>query len=146
MGFESGWLQKVLRGRAADVNGLARRIERAFPGSQVTSAKDLAARISGSLVDASNLANRLGIALIVIALVAAFSIASLLTLSSVTKRVRELGTLRAVGWRRRLVIRQVIAESLAQGLIGAVAGSRLTASTRESPPSSWAAANALCER
>ena len=56
------------------------------------------------------------------ALLAAFLIAALLTLSSVTKRTRELGTLKALGWPQRLVVRQVTGESLAQGAIGGVLG------------------------
>ena len=47
-------------------------------------------RVGGSLVDAKNLSNDLGTALAIVALAAAFLIASLLTLSSVTKRIREL--------------------------------------------------------
>jgi len=46
----------------------------------------------------------------------------LLTLSSVGKRVRELGTLKAIGWTQRLVVRQVVGESLFQGLVGGVLG------------------------
>jgi putative ABC transport system permease protein len=49
-------------------------------------------------------------------------IASLLTLSSVAKRVRELGTLKALGWSRWAVVRQVSGESVIQGLIGGVIG------------------------
>ena len=56
------------------------------------------------------------------ALGAAFLIASLLTLSSVNKRIRELGTLKALGWRQRLVVRQVTGESVVQGLLGGLAG------------------------
>lgn len=55
-------------------------------------------------------------------LLSAFLIASLLTLSSVAKRVRELGTLKALGWSQRLVVRQVTGESLIQGLLGAAVG------------------------
>jgi ABC-type antimicrobial peptide transport system permease subunit len=45
-----------------------------------------------------------------------------LTLSSVGKRVRELGTLKALGWSQRLVVRQVVGESLAQGIVGGLVG------------------------
>jgi ABC-type antimicrobial peptide transport system permease subunit len=41
---------------------------------------------------------------------------------SVFERTREIGTLRALGWRRRNVLRMVIKESLALGLIGVVIG------------------------
>jgi putative ABC transport system permease protein len=47
---------------------------------------------------------------------------SLLTLSSVGKRVRELGTLKALGWTQGMVVRQVAAESLAQGVLGGIVG------------------------
>jgi ABC-type antimicrobial peptide transport system permease subunit len=58
----------------------------------------------------------------VVGLLSAFLIASLLTLSSVTKRIRELGTLKALGWSQRLVVRQVTGESLLQGLLGGALG------------------------
>jgi ABC-type antimicrobial peptide transport system permease subunit len=41
---------------------------------------------------------------------------------SVFERTREIGTLRALGWRRRKVLGMVIKESLALGLIGVVMG------------------------
>jgi ABC-type antimicrobial peptide transport system permease subunit len=104
------------------VGALARHIKRAFPGASVTTAKDLADRVSGSLVDAKNLTSKLGVALELVALLGAVLIASLLTLSSVTKRVRELGTLKALGWPQRLVVRQVTGEALLQGVLGGVLG------------------------
>jgi len=107
---------------AANVSAVATSIRSTFTGSSVTTAKDLADRVSGSLIDAKNLTNKLGTALELVALVAAILIASLLTLSSVTKRIRELGTLKAVGWSQRLVVRQVTGESLLQGLLGGVFG------------------------
>src|SRR5207302_9430530 len=107
---------------AGAVGSVSKGIESSFTGAQVTTAKDLADRVGGSLVDAKNLSNDLGTALAIVALAAAFLIASLLTLSSVTKRVRELGTLKALGWRQALVVRQVTGESLAQGLLGGVVG------------------------
>jgi putative ABC transport system permease protein len=104
------------------VSALARHIRQSLDGASVTTAKDLADRVSGSLVDAENLTNKLGVALELVALLGAVLIASLLTLSSVTKRVRELGTLKALGWPQRLVVRQVTGESLVQGLLGGVVG------------------------
>jgi ABC-type antimicrobial peptide transport system permease subunit len=41
---------------------------------------------------------------------------------SVFERTREIGTLRALGWRRRKVLGMVIKESLALGLLGVVLG------------------------
>jgi len=41
---------------------------------------------------------------------------------SVFERTREIGTLRALGWRRRRVLTIVLKESLALGVIGAVTG------------------------
>jgi ABC-type antimicrobial peptide transport system permease subunit len=107
---------------SADVNTVAASVRKSFPGASVTTAKDLADRISGSLVDAKNLTSKLGTALEIVGLLAAFLIASLLTLSSVTKRIRELGTLKALGWSQRLVVRQVTGESMLQGLLGGVLG------------------------
>jgi putative ABC transport system permease protein len=107
---------------AGDVDSVAGAIESEFDGASVTTASDLAARVSGTLVDAKNLAGSLGTALAIVGLLAAFLIASLLTLSSVTKRVRELGTLKALGWSQRLVVRQVTGESLAQGVLGGLVG------------------------
>jgi len=104
------------------VGALARHIEQTLAGASVTTAKDLADRVSGSLVDAKNVASKLGTALAVVGLLSAFLIASLLTLASVTKRVRELGTLKALGWSQRLVVRQVTGESLLQGLLGGALG------------------------
>ena len=112
-----------VRARSSDdVAAVKATIGGALDGAEVTTAADLAERVGGSLVDACRLAGKLGTALAVIGLLAAFGIAALLTLASVTKRVRELGTLKALGWPRRMVVRQVAGESLVQGLLGGVAG------------------------
>jgi putative ABC transport system permease protein len=107
---------------SSDVAAVAAAIEKRIDGASVTTAQDLADRVSGSLVDAKNLAGKLGTALAIVGLLAAFLIASLLTLASVAKRVRELGTLKALGWSQRLVVRQVTGESLVQGLLGGALG------------------------
>jgi putative ABC transport system permease protein len=105
-----------------DVASVQQNIETAFPRAQVASARDVADRISGSLVDAANLSHRLGVALAILAALTAFLIALLLTLSSVGKRVREIGTLKALGWKQRVVVRQILGESLAQGVAGGLIG------------------------
>jgi ABC-type antimicrobial peptide transport system permease subunit len=104
------------------VGSVQSEIQKLYPNAQVASAKDVADQISGSLVNASNLSHRLGVALEILAAVAAFLLAILLTLASVGKRVRELGTLKALGWKQRLVVRQVVGESLAQGAAGGLLG------------------------
>jgi len=107
---------------SSNVANVQTAIEKALPQAQVASSKQVAAQISGSLVDASNLSKNLGFALSVIAAVAAFLLAALLALSSVGKRTRELGTLKALGWTQRMVVRQIAGESLAQGVLGGVFG------------------------
>ncbi|MGH3049231.1 MAG: ABC transporter permease, partial [Gaiellaceae bacterium] len=107
---------------SASVSQVQKAIEAALPQAQVASSKDIADKISGSLVSASNLSHSLGIALSIVAAVAAFLIAALLALSSVGKRVRELGTLKALGWTQRMVVRQIAGESLATGVLGGIAG------------------------
>jgi ABC-type antimicrobial peptide transport system permease subunit len=107
---------------SGDVGRVKQEIQQAIPTAQVASSKDVADAISGSLVDASNLSHDLGLALSIVAAAAAFLLAALLALSSVGKRVRELGTLKALGWTQRMVVRQVAGESLATGLLGGVLG------------------------
>lgn len=105
-----------------DVAGVEQSIENTFPSANVASAKDVAGQISGSLVDAARLSDRLGVVFAVLAALVAFLVAALLTFSSVGKRVREIGTLKAIGWKQRVVVRQILGESLAQGVAGGVIG------------------------
>lgn len=107
---------------AGSVAGVAAALKKDFPGAQVVTTKELADQVTGSLKDAKNLADRLGGALAVIVLGAAFLIAILLTLASVAKRVREIGTLRAIGWSKRMVVRQMLTETFGIGLLGAALG------------------------
>jgi ABC-type antimicrobial peptide transport system permease subunit len=97
-------------------------ISAALPKATVTTSANLASEVTGSLSSASSLANNLGRWLAVAVLVAAFCLASLLTVSAVSRRVREFGTLKALGWRSRRIIRQIMGEALAIGLVGGAAG------------------------
>jgi ABC-type antimicrobial peptide transport system permease subunit len=115
-----------IRAESADaVDALERQIVGRLPGAEVVTAADLADRVGGSLADADRLSSKLGAALAAVAVLAAFLIAILLTLSSVQKRIRELGTLKALGWRQRLVVRQVAGESLVQGAFGGILGAAI---------------------
>jgi ABC-type antimicrobial peptide transport system permease subunit len=107
---------------SSKVGAVEAAIKRALPQAQIASSKQVADKISGSLVDASNLSHDLGLVLSIVAAAAAFLLAALLALSSVGKRVRELGTLKALGWTQRMVVRQIAGESLAQGAAGGVLG------------------------
>ncbi len=107
---------------ANDVNSVAKAIKAALPGATVLTSASLADQVTGSLSNARKLANDLGGALALVVLLAAFLIAGLLTLSSVSKRVREIGSLRAIGWSRGRVVRQIMAETLGIGVVGGVIG------------------------
>jgi len=112
----------VRAANAGDVSRITSEIQAAYPGVQVTASSDLAGQVSGSLVDARNLIDRTGRWLALMVLVATCAIACMLMLSAVGRRVRELGTLRAIGWSSLLIVRQVLGESLVIGLMGGVVG------------------------
>jgi putative ABC transport system permease protein len=109
--------------KSSSVSSVKKEIQSTLGSTaQVASSSQVADKITGSLVNASNLSHSLGLVLEIVVAAAAFLLAALLTLSSVGKRVRELGTLKAIGWPQRLVVRQVVGESLAQGVVGGLAG------------------------
>jgi putative ABC transport system permease protein len=105
-----------------DINSVASAISKAVPGSSVTDQNSLASEVTGSISSAASLANNLGRWLAIAVLIAAFLLASLLTMSAVTRRIREFGTLKALGWKSRRVIGQVMGESMAIGIIGGAIG------------------------
>ena len=106
----------------ADIGKVQREIKVLLPHATVTTPSSLASQINGSLGSAAKLAGTLGTWLSILVLVAAFAVAALLTMSAVSRRAREFGTLKAIGWRSRRIIGQVMGESLAIGLIGGAAG------------------------
>jgi putative ABC transport system permease protein len=116
----------MIRARSsAEVDHLGKTVEKFIPGIVASTSKDLADKVQGSVVGANDLRDRLATLLEIVALAAAVGIAALLLLSSVAKRTRELGTLRALGWSRRRVVTLVLGESAALGGLGAVLGAGL---------------------
>ncbi|GAA1060753.1 ABC transporter permease [Agromyces bracchium] len=107
---------------ASDIPAVKADLEEALPDQTVSTQEDLAASVSGSLGSASSLISSLGLWLSVAVLAAAFLIAILFTIQGVTRRTREFGTLKAIGWSNRRITGQVAGESLVQGLIGGAAG------------------------
>jgi putative ABC transport system permease protein len=119
-----GWITTIYV-KATDATKVASvraAIAKALPSATVTSSNSLASAVSGSLASAASLANDLGRWLAIAVLIAAFALASLLTMAGVARRVREFGTLKALGWRSRLIVGQVLAESAVIGVVGAVVG------------------------
>ncbi|MFI6862485.1 ABC transporter permease [Streptomyces sp. NPDC050421] len=111
--------------KAADsqaIDSVKAAIQKNISGTTVTTSADLADTVSGSLSTASDLASSVGKWLSIAVLIAAFLVAGLLTSSAVSRRVREFGTLKALGWKSGRVTRQVIGEALVNGLMGGVLG------------------------
>lgn len=97
-------------------------IQKAMPDATVTSSASLASSVTGSLASAASLADNLGKWLAIAVLAAAFAVAVLFTMSAVGRRVREFGTLKALGWTSPRVVRQVAGEAIVVGLIGGALG------------------------
>jgi ABC-type lipoprotein release transport system permease subunit len=107
---------------AANIATVSTSISAALPKTTVTNSADLASQLTGSVASAASLANNLGRWLAIAVLVAAFLLASLLTMSAVSRRVREFGTLKALGWNSRRVVGQVVGEAIAIGVLGGIVG------------------------
>jgi putative ABC transport system permease protein len=108
-----------------NVHGVQKSLSALLPKATVTSSSSLADAVTGSLASAAGLAADLGRWLAVAVLIASFAVASVLTMAAVSRRVREFGTFKALGWRSRRIVAQLMGESLVVGLIGAVLGTAL---------------------
>ena len=87
-------------------------------GDTITLGSDTTATVVGILSEVSSQ----GASDVYVPLALAFLLASLFTISSVTRRTRELGTLKAIGWSNSRVLGNVVAETLVQTLIGGLLG------------------------
>ncbi|HJY97230.1 MAG TPA: ABC transporter permease [Streptosporangiaceae bacterium] len=112
----------VTAASASDIATVQQEIQHLLPQATVTSSSDLASEITGSAASAAKLAGALGTWLAVLVLIAAFAVASLLTMAAVARRVPEFGTLKALGWRSSRIVTQVLGESVTTGIVGGLAG------------------------
>ena len=112
----------VTAASASDIAAVQQKIRGLLPSATVTTSSDLASQVSGSLASTATLASNLGIWLEAAVLVSAFLLASLLTMAAVSRRVREFGTLKALGWRSRRIVAQVLGETITMGIAGGIAG------------------------
>ncbi|MFY9933605.1 MAG: ABC transporter permease, partial [Streptosporangiaceae bacterium] len=112
----------VAAASAASIGAVQREIGHLLPQATVTSSADLASEITGSAASAAKLAGVLGRWLAALVLIAAFAVASLLTLAAVTRREPEFGTLKALGWRGSRIVGQILGESVATGIAGGLLG------------------------
>ncbi|HHW51290.1 MAG TPA: FtsX-like permease family protein [Pseudoclavibacter sp.] len=121
---EDGMISSIyVQAESSDqIDTVADAISAALPDVTVTTESDLADTVSGSLGTAASLISNLGTWLSLIVLVAAIVIAVLFTISGVTRRTREFGTLKAIGWSNGSIVRQVAGESFVQSLIGGLVG------------------------
>jgi ABC-type lipoprotein release transport system permease subunit len=104
------------------IDAVKTAIQKNVSGTTVTTSADLAQTVSGSLDTAAGLASDVGTWLSYAVLLAAVLVAGLLTSSAVGRRVREFGTLKALGWKSGRVTRQVVGEALVNGVIGGALG------------------------
>jgi len=107
---------------ATAIPAVQHELSQLLPADTVTTAVSLASEVTASVSGAAKLASDLGRWLAVLVLIAAFAVASLLTMAAVARRAGEFGTLKALGWPTRRIIAQVLGESLAMGIAGAMAG------------------------
>jgi putative ABC transport system permease protein len=107
---------------AAHVAAVQGEIAKLLPSATATTSGNLASNVSGSLASAASLATDLGRWLAIAVLIAAFAVSCLLTAAAVARRVREIGTLKALGWRNKRIVAQIMAESAVVGVLGAAIG------------------------
>lgn len=112
----------VKSANSSSVAETSKKLTGLFAGAKTTDSSDTAKKVSGSLMSAANLTNRfIGVTSVIVVL-AAFIIVSLLTILSVNKRVREIGTLKAIGWKNSTIVRQILMENVMTGIFGAILG------------------------
>jgi putative ABC transport system permease protein len=110
----------VRNAQAGALNALSSSV--GASASAGTTPANLPGVVNDAIANSAGLAADLGTWVAAAALAAAFTLAALLTLAGVSKRVREFGTLKALGWRASQIVAQILGESAAVGIAGALAG------------------------
>jgi ABC-type antimicrobial peptide transport system permease subunit len=122
-GVDSGVTNVYVKASGGDsVSGVSQSLATLLPDATISTSADLAKTVSGSLSTASDLLSSFGKWLSIIVVIVAFALAMLFTMSGVTRRTREFGTLKALGWKSNRIVRQVMAESVVQGVLGGIIG------------------------
>jgi ABC-type lipoprotein release transport system permease subunit len=149
MASAPGYVNEILvdATKSQIVPSVVSKLHKELPGATLLTSKSLAEQVSGSLAAASTLASDVGTIAALVVLIAAFAIAVVLTISNVSKRVREIGSLRAMGWSRGLVVREILAEAiliaLAGGIVGVLLGLGASAWVSAAAPSLSVSASSL---
>ncbi|GAA0993559.1 ABC transporter permease [Subtercola frigoramans] len=112
---------------SSDVGSIQQALKSALPETVVETQSELAGSVTGSLTTANDLTRTLGLWLSVIAFAAATLLAALFTVAGVTRRTREFGTLKALGWKNWQVSSQVAGEAVVEAIFGTVVGLALGA-------------------
>jgi FtsX-like permease family protein len=115
----------VIVARAAsntDLSLVTQEVHSAIPGAAVGTSREVAGQLAGSLSDLATLARRFGVVVLLLALAATFLTTAQLAVSSVAKRAPELGILRTIGWGRRELVGQLMAELMVQSIVGGLLG------------------------
>jgi putative ABC transport system permease protein len=102
----------------AETGEVAERLTRRFPGTVAISEPGQAARLDSSSLLVSKAALVIAVLALAIGAVAVMNT----MLMAVLERRREFALMAAVGWSRGRIARLVLGESLALGVVGAVAG------------------------
>ncbi|MBC7263436.1 MAG: ABC transporter permease [Chloroflexi bacterium] len=96
------------------------RIQRKYPGLTVVAAEEM-----GRATQTTQIIGAMGATLGALAILIGGVGVMNTALMSVFERTREIGMLRAIGWRRRRITLQVLGESIALSLVGALIGTAL---------------------
>lgn len=116
-GQVTSFMVKARDAGEASVRSLGKRIAAGFPGVGATPSRDF---VQGEVL--IGLAKSMAWATSVLALVLG-SVGMLNTMvMAVFERTREIGVLRSLGWRRGRVLRLILGEALALGVLGTILG------------------------